>query len=383
MHASTLTDDLGEYRLGGLPDGRYVVMARVARTPMMAMVASGGTTITSGMDMALSRAYYPGVPSLAEAQRIDLRPGEERSPIDFGVAARHALAKLTLSFVDSNGNATSATATLSSGDEYAGGVTIGIPSIGPSLATRVEPGTWAIYATGTAGAAIATVTIGSDDVAINIPLIKGGSVSGRVIPESGRLPRGAIVEIEAHPSTVSMEALLGRGSLARMTSDGSFQLTDLLGVRELRVRSAPPGWLAKAILYDGRDLLDSGIEFKGGESLAGVQVILTDRHAELSGTVIAGERAPVAQYSVIVFPEDERLLHDPRRLARLARPNQEGRFRVDDLLPGSYLVAATADVDVSQWLNADYLARFRPVATRISLTELEKKNIILPLVEVR
>jgi hypothetical protein len=42
-----------------------------------------------------------------------------------------------------------------------------------------------------------------------------------------------------------------------------------------------------------------------------------------------------------------------------------------------------AEVDPSQWLNADYLARFRPVATLIAVAESEKKTVVLPLVNPR
>jgi hypothetical protein len=255
--------------------------------------------------------------------------------------------------------------------------------MGPRISTRVDPGTWTVYATGAAGAAIGTVTIGAEDVAMTMTLIKGGRIRGRLIADGGALPPGAIVELEAQPSSASMEALFTRGSIARAGSDGAFELKDLLGVRELRVRSAPPGWLTKAISYNGRNLLDTTIEFKGGEELSGIQVVLTDRRAELSGTVVDTQQTPVARYSVVVFPEEERLLHDPRRLARLARPNQDGQFRIDDLLPGSYLVAAVSDVDASQWLNADYLARFRPVAVRIAVAESERKTVVLPLVNAR
>ena len=378
--ASAPSDDLGEYRLGGLPSGTYVVVARVARPPMI--TAAGGTIVFGGPDVARSRTYYPGVVALAAAQRIDVQTGEERSAVDFGVLAARALARLTLSFVDAKGNPTDAISTLSSGDSDAGGVTIGIPSMGTRISTRIEPGTWMVYATGTTGVGISSVTIGSDDVAMTMALTKGGRISGRVIADRGQLPPGAAVEIEAQPSTVWMQPLLARGSIARTGSDGAFQLKDLLGARQLRVRSAPPGWLPKAILYDGRSLLDASIEFKGGEELSGVQVVLTDRHAELSGTVVDTRQMPLARYSVVVFPEDERLLHDPRRLARLARPNHEGQFRIDDLLAGSYLAAAVSDVDTSQWLNADYLGRFRPVATRIVVAESEKKRVVLPLVDV-
>ena len=65
------------------------------------------------------------------------------------------------------------------------------------------------------------------------------------------------------------------------------------------------------------------------------------------------------------------------------RPNQHGRFAVDDLLPGVYLVVALDDVDDTEVWNADYLERFRSHATRVVLGDREKKTMTIERVEVR
>src|SRR2546430_6882051 len=150
------------------------------------ITGAGGTIGFGGPDVARSRTYYPGVVALANAQGIDVEPGEERSAVDFGVLAARALARLTLSFVDAKGNPTEAISTLSSVDSDAGGVTIGIPSMGTRISTRIEPGTWMVYATGTTGVGISSVTIGSDDVAMTMALTKGGRISGRFFFSSRR-----------------------------------------------------------------------------------------------------------------------------------------------------------------------------------------------------
>src|SRR5215471_842332 len=66
---ATSTDDLGEYRLGGLAEGTYVVSAT-----MRQIVAN---------DVNESVNYYPGVAAIADALDIDLHPGDERLGIDF------------------------------------------------------------------------------------------------------------------------------------------------------------------------------------------------------------------------------------------------------------------------------------------------------------
>ena len=62
---------------------------------------------------------------------------------------------------------------------------------------------------------------------------------------------------------------------------------------------------------------------------------------------------------------------------RWARPNQNGRFAIEGLVAGEYLVVAVDDVDETQWLNADYLDRFRQRATRVTIGDSEKKTVEL------
>jgi hypothetical protein len=80
---------------------------------------------------------------------------------------------------------------------------------------------------------------------------------------------------------------------------------------------------------------------------------------------------------VLVFPENPGRYRDVRRLARWVRANQDGRFVVDDLLPGTYYALASDDVDDAQWANADYLEQFRARATRVTLQAGERKSIAL------
>jgi hypothetical protein len=66
----TSTDDLGEYRFGGLAEGTYVVAA-------MTLQGDG----TGRVDRSAS--YYPGVAGVADAQDITLRPGDDKLGVDF------------------------------------------------------------------------------------------------------------------------------------------------------------------------------------------------------------------------------------------------------------------------------------------------------------
>jgi hypothetical protein len=164
-----------------------------------------------------------------------------------------------------------------------------------------------------------------------------------------------------------------------MRADGTFEMTDLIGLRELRLRNAPRGWTLKDVLTGDRSLLDAPFDFKGGEEITGVRAVLTDHHPQLTGRVVTAEKTPVTEYSVLVFAEDRARLRNAGRWARWVRPTLQGGFVVDDLLPGAYLAVAVDEVDDTQWLNADYLDRFRSRAVPVTLSDADKKTIVLEM----
>ena len=84
--AATDTDDLGEYRLAGLPAGAFVVtmVTLSARsTPFQLEEIRAGRSVGA----VAQTVYYPGVVSPSEAQALRLEWGDHRRGIDFVVAA--------------------------------------------------------------------------------------------------------------------------------------------------------------------------------------------------------------------------------------------------------------------------------------------------------
>src|SRR5262249_34494412 len=84
-----LTDDLGRYRVAGLPEGP--VRVSIFQSPRdIVMLPDGLGVITNapGATRAGDRIYYPGVPKADQAGLLQLQPGDERRAIDFVVAAR-------------------------------------------------------------------------------------------------------------------------------------------------------------------------------------------------------------------------------------------------------------------------------------------------------
>ncbi len=73
---SVQTNDLGEFRLSGLPVGRYFVAAELLPAPF----ASGGAA-----SAAFVSTYYPGVSDQSAASLIEVTAGGTRTGIDFSI----------------------------------------------------------------------------------------------------------------------------------------------------------------------------------------------------------------------------------------------------------------------------------------------------------
>jgi Carboxypeptidase regulatory-like domain len=372
--ATAQTDDLGEYRLFGLPAGRFVV--GVTSTGMDSLQNTPGFT-----DVVWSRSFYPGVPSLAQAQPVTIAPGADVPGIDF-TSAPTRRPSLSTTVVDPNGEPTDAQVTFGSESRLGStSVRMGITPTRNTTVARLEPGTWVVLAVGSKGVGMTRVTLGGDDEATTITMTRGGRLSGRVVTDGSPLPASAIVDIEA----ASADPALATAGIflrsRRIEADGTFVLTNLLGPRQLRLRAGPKGWVLKDVVSQGRSLLDVPLVFSGSETITDVEVILSNHQSTLTGNVTTADgREAVADYSVLVFPSDPARLRNTERWARWARPRLRGDFAIDDLLPGDYLAVAVVDVDDTQWQNADYLERFRSRATPVTLGDRESKHVVLELV---
>jgi hypothetical protein len=86
--AVSLTDDLGEYRAAGLPEGEAVVSI-FAAISFVRMMPDGGFTM-SGPGDPQRRVYFPGAPNLVQAAVFSMRPGDEKTGVNFTVSAESA-----------------------------------------------------------------------------------------------------------------------------------------------------------------------------------------------------------------------------------------------------------------------------------------------------
>jgi len=224
------------------------------------------------------------------------------------------------------------------------------------------------------------LSVSGDDVAnVMIVTSKGTTAAGRVTWEGGSKPTNtATVRISAMPTDSDGPVVLSGGSAA-VSADGAFEIKGLAGQRLFRAVGLPPGWVLKSIKANGQDITDTGIDVKPNEPLTGLDVVLTSKTTEISGSVKAGND-PAADYTVVIFSDDPSKWTVPmtRHIAG-TRPNQDGRFQLKNLPPGSYYAVALDYIAQGEWNDPDVLERLKAKATRFTLDEGKVETLDLKL----
>ncbi|HSC27960.1 MAG TPA: carboxypeptidase-like regulatory domain-containing protein [Vicinamibacterales bacterium] len=416
------TNDLGQYRLYGLPPGEYYVSAtlRGGFESMMAielMAGRGGGAAAaptgSNPSSGYAPTYYPGTPSPAEAQRVSLALGQEILSADFALLPVR-LATITGVVVGSDGTPLggamvsvapssrdfgafigpqSTTRTNKDGAFTLNGVAPGdymLQANSVQVFTSSEGGNTMVFAMRTAGPGGGATEFGSVPISVagediaNIVLAtsKGGTATGRVTFDGGSQPPGGSLRVTAAPADFSGPVGFGGSTSGVVQADGGFELKGIAGPRLIRVSGAPQGWTLKSVRLNGVDITDTGADFKPGENVSGLEVVLTSRTTTVTGSVTAGDGSLVKDYTVVLFAEDPEYWQMPMtRWVTGTRPDQEGRFKVQNLPPGSYYAVAVDYIPQGEWGDPELLDRLKVKARRFTLTEGDSEVLDLKIAE--
>ena len=146
------------------------------------------------------------------------------------------------------------------------------------------------------------------------------------------------------------------------------------GAHLFRPQGNPRGWVLKSVLLNGRDITDSPVELRAGQTLTGLSVVFTDRLTEVNGTITDDRNSPVTEYTVLAFPEDQSLWRAQARQIMTTRPDQNGRYQIRGLPPGRYYLVAVDPAEQGEWFEPTYLSAHVSGATSVSLADGDVKT---------
>ena len=77
---------------------------------------------------------------------------------------------------------------------------------------------------------------------------------------------------------------------------------------------------------------------------------------------------------MIVYPADQKYWTPQSRRIQSARPATDGRFSFRNLPPGEYRIAPVLDPEPGAWYDPAFLQQLDGNATRVTLSDGEKKE---------
>jgi len=416
---TAMTNDLGQYRIYGLSPGDYYVSATMRGGDMMAMElamssmmggAGAGGPVGSNPSSGYAPTYFPGTPNGGEAQKISVASGQEAQNTDFALLPVR-LAKITGIVLSSEGKPVDG-ALINATPKNLDGAGMMMSGAGRSdkngqfTIANVAPGDYVLQSRsfqitmsgggdnmmvtarvggpggGDSEIGMLPISVSGEDVSnVVIVTAKGATASGHLTFEEGAKPNN-LTNIRVMPASTDGEPgpPMMFGDSNSVKADGTFEVHGLTGTRLFRLVNVPNGWMVKSVRLNGTDITDTGMEFKPGEAITGVEIAMTSRLTSVSGTVTGTGSEPVTDYTLVIFSDDpQRWALPASRYIAGRRPDQNGRFEVKSLPPGSYYAAAVDYLPDGDWNDPEVLDRLKANAKKFSLDDGESKTLELKI----
>lgn len=359
------SNDLGEYRVYGLPPGNYLMLVNAnwpgARSP--------------GSKTRYPPTFYPGTASASQATTVALRAGDEIR-VNFSLVPVRTF-KVRGRILGSRSKDPSSVGLVLLSRE-------GSPDLPGSESTMqaqngsfelsgVLPGAYDLVALGegdVGGRSFATLPVnvdGADLEGLELQLqpMRTWQVHGVVRLRGPGNPNLDALRVTLQPTRAteadSQEGALtqmgiSRGGSAEVDKNGTFSVpTSNAGTYQTWITTSDPAlrdYYTEAVLYGGREVTQTGISLSGA-SPGRLEIVIRSDGARIEGTVIDAHDKPSADADVVVAPEAR--FRNRFEDYQTATSDQNGHFVIRGLRPGEYTVYAFEELDGDPYLDPDFL----------------------------
>lgn len=373
------TNDLGEFRVYGLPPGQYYVQGTF-RNVQPVNTAPGAIVNRDGY----APTFFPGVPDTTGASRITIRAGQTVSDVAFALVPVKTT-RVSGTAMDSHGKAMQGMVMVvvqDDKDSFSSRSGAPLRPDGSFTIPHVTPGSYTLIAQGLGAdreAATAKITVAGEDISdLQLVALPWSTATGRIVidPAAAQAVAGASLSVATYP--VESMMFFMQAPPVKVGDDMTFTLKARAGLMRVVLLGQPQGFDVRAVRAGSIDVTDTGVEFKPGEDLKNLEIELTNQVTTVSGLVSDSRGDAAKDYTVIVFSQDQSRWKPGSRYTKQAQPDQNGRFKVMALPPGDYYAIALDRIE-GAWNTPDALDALRPGAKMFSLNEGETKTLDLKL----
>ncbi len=383
-NVNATTNDLGEYRIAGLPEGKFLVIAQ----PQAEMIASGSKP---SQEKVYAPTYYPGSLDPNQAASIDVHPSDETtasfnliSSRTFTVKGRvfglKPQAHLTAQRQIVIAGAGPASIVLERADgqdnQSRGG---GIADDGSFEIQGVLPGSYnARINSEHLNRVRVNQAIEVRDADIDgVQLTTESSVEmhGRFRMDDGQKLNWRQVQIMIDPDDRKQS---DGPMMARMQADGSFTVANVEpGNYHVVVTSSSASlrdYIVKEVNVDGKEVGDSGFTTTGSASF--LDIVGSAKGSAIEGTAVDDDGKPIPDMQIVCIPDAaRRKRHD---IYQQVQTDQRGYFSLRGLNAGEYQVFALDDAPF-YITDHDFVSAHDGQGETVTVEAGERKSIVLKL----
>jgi hypothetical protein len=359
---SIQTDDRGEFRIGGLQAGRYLVKAVVEAPPLPEIRTDGTPVINYGA------TYYPGSRSAKSAATVLVHAGQETSGIEIKL--------LVSSLLGISGRISSAPRVAKVNLQLHDGITqrTFFPQAdGKFTIPRVLPGRYQLfgeYVTDTGvifrSAPVDIHVAASSIEGVNLALMPMIELNGQARFEGD----GKITGDEGSPS-LDLEplGLISEAEESDSIDDqGKFKLSELWPLRyHVLVQNLAKGIYVKSFRLNDREFPNGILDLRNGPAKGMLTVELAADGAEISGTV-RDEKGAATRSKIALFFDDE--FGSVQAGETTAHP--DGTYTFSGVAPGKYKILAYHPSRTGAVWTDDVLALYSSVLEKIEVRTGDK-----------
>ena len=370
------TDDLGEYRIGGLRPGRYLIRATLTNysSEPEAKLADGTK------ETAPYPTYYSATTDKSQAIPVELHAGDE---VPVNITLSYGPAYKVRGYIVGLPELTAANvymivrpkdANLSQASEFF----ITVKADGAFEIPNLLPGEYRVMFLKTDLSDLhvyqAAQTIEVKDVDLdNVHLSSeaDSEVKGRFRTDNGESLNWPALSLTLDSGEKDPQYdmnWLGPSTRGQLKSDGTFDMKKVPpGKYRVIFNSDTPAaraYYVKSVSLGGQDVTASGFSITGGTW--SLDVVLSSDGATLEGAVVDSKDQPVSDAMVIAVPSLEN--RKCRDLFKKVSTDQRGHFVIRGIRPGEYTLLALDELD-EDYRDPDVV---KPFEDRGQAVRLEK-----------